>query len=60
MAIANNNLKQLDRQLGQFPVLNSLETQTRIPKTYGVLSMVGRYVIPRSIFFSLSLTDHLS
>ncbi|KAJ9109276.1 hypothetical protein QFC21_000605 [Naganishia friedmannii] len=51
MAIANNNMKQLDRQLGQFPVLNSLEAQTRVPKTYGVLSMVGSFIF--LIFFNL-------
>ncbi|KAJ9109907.1 hypothetical protein QFC19_001887 [Naganishia cerealis] len=51
MAIANNNLKQLDRQLSQFPVLNSLEAQTRVPKAYGVLSMVGSFIF--LIFFNL-------
>jgi receptor expression-enhancing protein 5/6 len=44
MAIANGQFKQLDRQLSQFPALNSLEAQTKVPKVYGVLSMVGRWV----------------
>lgn len=42
MAIANGQFKQLDRQLSQFPTLNNLEAQTKVPKVYGVLSMVGR------------------
>ena len=41
MAVANGQLKQLDRQLSQFPALNNLEAQTKIPKVYGVLGFGG-------------------
>ncbi|KAI5450037.1 ER membrane protein DP1/Yop1 [Naganishia albida] len=51
MAIANGQFKQLDRQLSQFPTLNNLEAQTKVPKVYGVLSMVGSFIF--LIFFNL-------
>lgn len=41
MSIADGQLKQLDRQLSQFPALNKFEAQTRIPKVYGVLGFGG-------------------
>lgn len=42
MSVANGQLAQLDKQLSQFPVLNNLEAQTKVPKAYGVLALVGR------------------
>jgi hypothetical protein len=42
MSVANGQLAQLDKRLSQYPALNNLEAQTRIPKVYGVISLVGR------------------
>lgn len=38
-------------QLSQYPILNKAETQTRIPKVYGVLGLGGSFIF--LIFFNL-------
>ncbi|GHJ88342.1 hypothetical protein NliqN6_4744 [Naganishia liquefaciens] len=41
MSVANGQLKQLDRQLSQYPALNNFEAQTKIPKVYAILGFGG-------------------
>jgi receptor expression-enhancing protein 5/6 len=36
-------VRQLDNELSKYPVLNSLEKQTSVPKTYGVIGLVALY-----------------
>lgn len=38
-----NQLSQIDKELSKYPILNNLEKQTSVPKTYAVLGVFGLY-----------------
>lgn len=39
--VVNGQVKQLDAELSKYPVLNDIETKTKVPKAYGVLGLAA-------------------
>jgi len=49
---AQHQLSQLDKELSKYPMLNNLEQQTSVPKTYAILGMGALYFF--LIFFNIA------